>query len=109
MMTPLFAVTERASGLFWCLLLNHNCLLRFLLDCNRLDFNHFWLLHFWFHNRDDFKLDLYFFHFFFLGLRDIDFSRNIDLHIFLSFEESLHDVDVFIAQDSDIIIILIEE
>jgi hypothetical protein len=109
MMTPLFAATERASGLFCCLFLNNYCLLRFFLNFGRPDFNYLGLIHFWFLNGNDFKLDLYLFHFFFLVQRGNDLSSNVDLHILLSFEKSLHDVDVFIAQDSDIIIILVEE
>ena len=112
MMTPLFVVTERAFRLFWYLFFNHHCVLRFFLDFidfNRLDFNHLRFFHLCFLNGNDFKFDLNLFYFFYLGQRDMNVSSNINLHIFLSFEESLHDINVFITQDSDIIIILIEE
>jgi hypothetical protein len=50
MMTPLFTATEWAFGLFWCLFLSHFWLFRFFLSLNRLDLNHFRLLHFYFLN-----------------------------------------------------------
>jgi hypothetical protein len=86
------------------LFLSHNSWFFHLL-LHKLDFD--LIYRFYLHFRLDLFLNLHFFNFLFrLG---IELSEHIDLDILFAFEDCLHDFDIFIAEDGDIIIVLIEE
>jgi hypothetical protein len=108
MVAPLFLFFAGTFGLFGNFLLNHYLF-------NLLD------LHFGRPNLVHYNIDFNFLRLFFLDQlsRDVldfwlrvgcvDFPSDVDLDVLLAFEDGLHDFDVVIAEDGDIVIVLIEE
>ena len=80
------------------------------LDLFHLNLNLNWLLNFGDLNFFDFLNVNYFLFWFYLrNINVVDFSFHINLHILFAFKDSLHDLDVLIAQNGNLIIFLVEE
>ncbi len=96
-------------------LYNHlfnNYLFLFNLDWLFLNFyllNRDWFLRLGDLNLFDFYNNYFLSWFYFGNINVVNFSFHINFHIFLSFKDCLHNLDILVAEDANLVIILIEE